>query len=141
MSQLSASYTSKGSTTAKDPTSLQKYLSKHNVPDKVYGLLQSDNISLGELTTFTNEDLKDWCVEHELKTLERRRFINAIENLDFTKKEKENLKQIEQINTNINEMIKDSKTSIESTIEEINTVCDKIQAFVETLRKSSVKKV
>ena len=57
---------------------LKAHLSKYNVADRVYGLLYNESITIDELITFTILDLKDWCNEHSLKTIEKkRRFLNS----------------------------------------------------------------
>ena len=44
----------------------------YNVPNTVYKLLCDESITVDELITFTQEELKDWCNEHSLKTIEKR---------------------------------------------------------------------
>ena len=60
---------------------LKAHLSKYNVSDTVYKLLCDESITFDELITFTTNDLKDWCNEHSLGTIERRRFVNAVKSL------------------------------------------------------------
>ena len=66
MSQLVAEQT---------PNTMQVHLSKFNVPNRV---------SIDELITFRTTDLDAWCTEHQLKTIERRRFLNAVNSLKNT---------------------------------------------------------
>ena len=144
---------------------LKEHLSKHNVSDAVYALLQQENITIDELITFTVEDLKDWCNEHKLKIIERRRFLNAIKSLPNAQsniqvsepkivevpiflgnEEKEQLNQFDDMKNNVENMIKcvteiKTKMNVDNVIEEINKVCDKIESFVETLRKNLLKQV
>ena len=154
-----------------DNINLQTHLTKHGVVSKIYNLLQEESITLPDLLTFTIEDLKDWCNEHSLKTIERRRFINAIKALPnaeeaksiakpqiqiqkeivkvyIDKEEKEQMKQFDEMKTNINTIMnniesinKQKKENTENIIKEINNVCDKIQTFVESLRKNLLQKV
>ena len=103
--------------------SLQTHLSRYNVPNGVYKLLCDESITIDELVTFTNEDLKDWCNEHSLKTIERRRFLNAVKSLPnatankkldnepkiipvlIGNEEKEQLSQFDEMKKNVENMI------------------------------------
>ena len=131
---------------------LKAHLSKYNVPVTVYGLLCGESITVDELVTFTIKDLEDWCIEHSLKTIERRRFVNAIKslpnaqsnNLQASKEkiievpiflgneEKEQLSQFDDMRNNVNKMIKhineiETKSNVNGVILEINKVCDSIE--------------
>ena len=62
--------------------------------------------------------------------------------------EKEQMKQFDDMKTNINKMIdnidninKKKKESATNIIKEINTVCDQMQTFVESLRKNLLQQV
>ena len=142
---------------------LKAHLSKYNVPDKVYALLCDESITVSELVTCTIKDLEDWCNEHSLKTMERRRFVNAIKSLPNAQsninvqppkekiiflgnEEKEQLSQFDEMKDNVNKMIKsinsiENKTKVDGVIEEINKVCDEIVTFVEKLRKNLLQQV
>ena len=144
---------------------LKAHLSKYNVPDTVYELLCKESITIDELITFTISDLQDWCNEHSLKTIEKRRFINLIKSLpnsqsnkpenEKTKivpvflgnEEKEQLLQFDDMKNNVENMIKnvnEIKTKIKNVdgvIQEINDVCDKIESFVEILRRNLLQTV
>ena len=142
---------------------LQEHLTKHDVASKVVNLLQEESITVGDLLTFTSEDLKDWCNEHSLKTIERRRFMNAVKalpNAEANKQqmkvvkvylgneEKEQMKQFDEMKTNINKLIDNIQDIIkkktcdeENVIKDINTVCDQMQVYVENLRKNLLQQV
>ena len=138
---------------------LKAHLLNHNVPANVCTLLQQESITLQELHTFTTEDLKDWCNEHKLKTIERRRLINAVKEIPKSKaskpqfiflghEEKEQINQFKQMENNvksilstINDINEKKKVNVDSIIEEINNVCNQIQTFVEDLRKTTLVKV
>ena len=146
---------------------LKGHLSKHNVPDTVYELLCRESITADELTTFTNEDLKDWCNEHSLKTIERRRLLNAVKSLlnaqaniepEKTKivqvevpvflgnEEKEQLNQFDEMKKNVTSMIHhinemQIKINVDRVVQKINQVCDEIESFVKTLRRNLLQKV
>ena len=58
------------------------------------------------------------------------------------------IQQFEEMQNNIKSMIdgigdidKDKKANVESIISEINTVCDQMQTFVESLRKDLLQQV
>ena len=142
---------------------LQQHLSKYNAPTTLYKLLCYESITVDELLTFTTNDLEDWCNEHNLKTIERRRFINAVKKLpnygqrvnnDETQaktevvflghEEKEKLNQFYEMENNVSKFIDlvhdiQTKSSIENGIKQINCVCDQIQAFVANLRKNLIR--
>ena len=147
---------------------LKAHLSKYNVPDRVYGLLNDESITIDELITFTILDLKDWCNEHSLKTIEKKRFINSIKSLpnsqsskpdaeEKTKivqvpvflgnEEKEQLAQFGDMKNNVKNMIRNVNETttklknVDAVINEINHVCDKIESFVETLRRNFLQQV
>ena len=138
---------------------LKTHLSKHNVPDHIYTLLQNDSITMSLLLTFTNDDLKDWCNEHNLKIVERRKFMNAIKelpNADANKsqfvfvgnEEKEQMSQFESMKENINNIIKNinqintqKNINAATIINEINTVCDQLNTLVDNLRTTLLQTV
>ena len=153
---------------------LRAQLTKYNVPDRVYKLLCDESITIDELSTFTTEDLKDWCDEHSLKTIERRRFLNAVKSLPNWKppanvnannpatsaatakpkivtvflgnEEKEQLTQFDEMKNNVKNMmhgivkLKD-KSNVDKVVQEIDSVCDKIESFVKQLRNNLLKQV
>ena len=101
---------------------LKQHLSEFNVPDAVYKLLVQESITFGELVTYTSDDLKDWCNEHNIKTSERRRFINAVKSLPNAeaskpsaiqkekmvfvgKEEKEQMNEFDEMETSVNKTI------------------------------------
>ena len=115
---------------------LKAHLAKYNVPDTVYKLLYDESITCDELITFTVKDLEDWCNEHSLKIIERRRFLNAVKslpnaqsNIEHTKtkivkvevpvevpvtmpiflgnEEKEQLNKFDEMKHNVEQMMKD----------------------------------
>ena len=146
---------------------LKTHLSKYNVPDTVHKLLCDESITVDELTTFTIKDLEDWCIEHSLKTIERRRFVNAVKSLPNAQsnvqplkekivevpiflgnEEKEQLSQFDEMKNNVNKMIKHineihkkSNANGVHVIQEINKVCDEIQSVVEKVRKTLLQQV
>ena len=144
---------------------LKQHLSEFNVSDAVYKLLVQESITFGELVTYTSDDLKDWCNEHNIKTSERRRFINAVKSLPNAeaskpsaiqkekmvfvgKEEKEQMNEFDEMETSVNKTIADirdtdkkSKMNVDQVIKDINDVCDQIQTFVENLRKKLIEKV
>ena len=143
---------------------IQEYLSKYNVAEKVFTLLQQESITVNELLTFTNQDLERWCDEHKLKTIERRRFINAIKALPNAEtankpeivkmflgdEEKEQLKQFDEMKSNINAMIdivgkikEKQETSINDVIKDINKLCDDIciEKLAQEMRKDLLEHV
>ena len=146
---------------------LQAHLSEFNVPNRVATLLKQENITIYELITFTVEDLKDWCNEHSLKTIERRRFLNAVNSLKnesniiggntkgrqtrlvfVTNEEKEQINEFNRMSQNVETMIKcvnnineNSLKNVNVAINEINSVCDKIESFVKQLRQSLLAKM
>ena len=143
---------------------LKTHLSKYNVPGGVYELLYDESITVDELITFTIKDLEDWCNEHSLKTIERRRFVNAIKSLPNAQsnkpdnkpkivevpvpmpiflgnEEKEQLSQFDEMKNNVQQMIKEikeiqTKSSTDGVVKQINSVCNEIESFVETLRRN-----
>ena len=172
MSQVASTDTKEGETakSREQDENLQAHLSKFSVPNRVVTLLEQENITIAELVTFTVEDLKDWCNEHSLKTIERRRFLNAVSSLknennninsnnSNTKagatrlvfvgnEEKEQINQFNQMSQNVQTMIncvnninENSTKNINVAIKEINIVCDKIESFVKQLRKNLLAKV
>ena len=142
---------------------LKTHLSKYNVSDTVYKLLCDESITVDELITFTNEELKDWCNEHSLKTIEKKRFINGVKSLPNAQanksdnepkivavlvgnEEKEHLSQFDEMKNNVQNMMNhisevQNKSNQDKIIQEIDNVCDKIQSFVEALRKNLLKQV
>ena len=132
---------------------LLAHLSKYNV-------LSNESITYDELITFTIEDLKDWCDEHNLKTIERRRFLNAVKSLPNAQasktndkpqivevaiflgnEEKEQLNTFDEMEKNIKQFLNavndiKNKANVTNVIKEINTVCDQIHILVESLRTS-----
>ena len=76
---------------------LQRHLKRYNVPDRVFNLLKQDSITCDELTTFTNNDLERWCDENQLRTIERRRFINAVKSLPNAQASKPDAPKIVQV--------------------------------------------
>ena len=100
--------------------SLKAHLSKYNVSDTVYILLYDESITIDELITFTIKDLEDWCIEHSLKTIERRSNVKRM------------IQEIDKITTKIN---------VDSVVKEINKVCNEIQWFVKRLRTTLLKQV
>ena len=146
-------------------TDLKTHLSKFSVSSRVFSLLQKQSISMDELTTFTNQDLVDWSNEQNLKIIERRRFINAVKSLKQHKQsnnnnnnnntnevkivrvflgneEKEQLSKFDEMEKNINQMIdvtndinNKKNNNVNNLIEEVNSVCDEMQSFVDSLRK------
>ena len=160
MAQLEAEYGDEGVTDTQTP--LQKHLKKHNVSDGVYKLLEEESINQAELSTFTNDELKDWCNEHNLKTIERKRFITAVKALPnaqinksqkkqvikiyLSQEEKEQMTQFNKMKQEINEMTNDineikcqNKSKVDKIMKEINQTCDQIQEFVEQLRNKSIQ--
>ena len=145
---------------------LRAHLSKYNVPHTVYKHLCDESITVDELITFRTSDLDNWCDEHNLKAIERRRFLNAVKALPnaqvntkeeinkeiiplpifLENEEKEHLGSFDAMKNNVTKMIDtvndiEKKTNIENVIEEINSVCYQIQTFVENLRKNLIKQV
>ena len=146
---------------------LRTHLTKYNVPARVYKLLCDESITADELITFRTNDLDDWCNEHSLKTIERRRFLNAVKSLPNAQankpdnkpkvvevpvpiflgnEEKEQLSQFSKMEENVQNMINhinemENKSNVDKIIKEIDNVCDGIQSFVEKLRKNLLKQV
>ena len=144
---------------------LKHYLSQYSVPDSVYSLLNDESITISELFTFTNDDLKDWCVEHKLKTIERRRFINAVQNLPnsqlsengrkqeivkvyLVNEEKEQMNELNVMKRNINNVIKhinnmskSSTNNINDIKNEITNVFYQIETLVEQSKQTQLKEV
>ena len=138
---------------------LRAHLSKYNVPDRVFDLLEKDSITADELSTFRTKDLDNWCDENELRTIEARRFVNAVKALPNAiatqpkvvkvfvgNEEKEQLTQFDEMETKINKLIenvtninKKKKANMNNIIKEINNTCAKILTFVENLRKNLVQ--
>ena len=138
---------------------LKAHFSNYNVSVNVLAMLYDESITIHELVTFTTKDLEDWCNEHSLKTIERRRFVNAVKSLPnaqankpkFTpvflgNEEKEQLNEFDEMTSNVKNMIdkikeiKDS-TCVENVVQKINDVCDEIEAFVAAWRKQLLKQV
>ena len=143
---------------------LQRHLSKYNVCDRVYKLLCHDSITVDELITFTNSELKDWCDENHLRIIEKKRFVNAIKSLPNSQaiaikhdepkivpiflgnEEQEQLSQFEKMEKSITNIMNciseiENKSNVDKVVQEINDVCDEIQSFVETLRKNLLQQV
>ena len=141
---------------------LKSWLAQHNVPDAVFNALQEDEITLSELATFSSQDLTDWSQEHGLKTIVRRRFINAIESLPnarvaenteivqiyIDKEEKEQISKFDEMTQNIKSMldkVKNIKQGLQTDVtkakEDVNRVCDEMNKFVESLRENLLKNV
>ena len=148
---------------------LQTHLSKYNVSKTVYKLLCDESIVCDELITCTIDDLEDWCNEHSLKTIDRKRFVNAIKslpnaqsNIESTRtkivevpvhvpiflgnEEKEQFSQFAEMKNNVENMIHDineikTKSAANGIILGINNCCDQIQSFVEALRGDLLKQV
>ena len=144
---------------------LREHLLKYNVPDRIFNLLKQDSITIDELSTFRTKDLDIWSDENHLRAIERRRFINAVKSLPNSQagkpdiqpkivpvlignEEKEQLNQLQfdEMTNSVENMIHhinklQNKSNVDKTIEEINSVCDEIQSFVETLRKNLSKQV
>ena len=158
MAQAVATYGSEG----EKELDLKSHLAKFNVPDRVYGLLAEESITVAELTTFRTRDLDTWADEHELKTIERRRFINAVKALPnadankpikpqivkvyLGKEEKEQMQKFSEMETNVNklitnvnEMTNENKSNVENVIKDIDSVCNQMQVFVENLRQKLLK--
>ena len=147
--------------------SLRTHLTKYNVPARVYKLLCDESITIDELTTFRTNDLDDWCNEHSLKTIERRRFLNAVKSLPNAQankpvnkprvvevpvpiflgnEEKEQLSQFDKMEENVTNMMNHinkikNKSNADKLVEEINSVCNEIQSYVEKLRKDLTRQV
>lgn len=158
MALLETKCTDEGRTAAE--TCLQNHLKKYNVPEIVYRHLEQQCITQAELVTFTSDDIKDWCNEHNLKTIERRRFINAVKALPnaeinkpkpskekeivkvyLTKEEKEQMIEFNTMKHTVHKMIKDigeikakNKSNVTTITKEINSFCNQIQIFIEQLR-------
>ena len=142
---------------------LKTHLSKHNVTDKVFKLLCKDSITIDELTTFTNEELKEWCNENSLKIIEKKRFVKAVKLLANSQanktdneakivsvfvgnEEKEQLTQFDNMKNNVKNMMNHihqfgKKSNVDKIIKEINSVCDEIQSCVEKLRNNLLNQV
>ena len=141
---------------------LQRHLSKYNVCDRVYKLLCHDSITVDELITFTNSELKDWCDENHLRIIEKKRFVNAIKSLPNSQatqhdepkivpiflgnEEQEQLSQFDKMEKSITNLMNyiseiENKSNVEKVVQEINDACDEIQSFVETLRKNLLHQV
>ena len=138
---------------------LKTHLSKYKVSDTVYKLLCDESITVDELITLTNEELKDWCNENSLKTMDKKRFINAVKSLpnaqanrpdnepvSIGNEEKEQISQFDEMKNNVKNVMNyisqvQNKSDVDKIIQEINDVCDKIQSFVESLRKNLLKQV
>ena len=145
---------------------LKTHLAKYNVPERVYNLLVEESVTVSELLTFRTTDLDYWSDEHELKAIERRRFINAVKalpNAEANKpstakpnivkiylgnEEKEQIKQFGDMKANVNKMKHTieqmngkNQTNAENAIKDVNNVCNQIQTFVENLRNKLLKKV
>ena len=158
MAQLVNSVTCEG-----EEFDLQTHLSRYNVPDRVLGLLERDSITASELLTFTSNDLEEWCYENQLKTIERRRFVNAVKALPEAEankpppnvvkvflgnEEKEQLAQFDDMKTNIKKMIneisdmnKKKQLNVDDIIKDIDNVCHQMQTLVENLRKNLLVQV
>ena len=91
MSQVDSNGTNHDSKEGELSDDLAIHLQKFSVSDRVYSLLKEDNVTTKELITFTVKDLEDWCNEHHLKTVDRRRFINAIKALPNSESHKESI--------------------------------------------------
>ena len=140
---------------------LRAHLAKYNVPNTVFKLLQQDSITVDELSAFRVKDLDNWCDENHLRTIERTRFINAVKSLPNAKankrdnqpkivflgnEEKEQLSQFDDMKNNVTNMINhihkfQNKSNVDKVAGEINSVCDEIQSYVETLRKNLLAQV
>ena len=144
---------------------LQTHLSKYNVPDRVYELLEEESITVDELITFRANDLDDWCNEHSLKTIERRRFLNAVNSLknenngnkhtnnsnSNTKveparlvfvgnEEKEQINQFNQMSQNVETMIKFVNNINENSVKNVNVAINEINGVCDKI-ESFVKQL
>ena len=143
---------------------LQTLLSKHNVPNRVYKLLEEESITVDELITFRVNDLDDWCNEHSLKTIERRRFLNAVNSLknenngnninnsnNNTKaqparlvfvgnEEKEQINQFNQMSQNVETMIKCVNNINENSVKNVNVTRNEINSVCDKI-ESFVKQL
>ena len=144
---------------------LRIHLTKYDVPVRVYKLLCGESITIDELITFRTIDLDNWCNEHKLKTIETRRFLNAVKSLPNAQankpdnkpkiiqvpiflgnEEKEQLNKFDDMKNNVKNMINyiheiENKANVDKLIEEINWVCNEIQSHVEKLRKDLTRQV
>ena len=141
---------------------LKSHLSKYSVPNTVYRFLCDESITVDELVTFTVEEVREWCNEHSLKLIEKKRFLNAVKSLpnsqankpDESKivtvflgnEEKEQLSQLDDMKNNVENIIDhineiENKSKVDEIIKEINNVCDEIQSYVERLRQTTVSQV
>ena len=68
----------------KDIFDLDNHLNKFKVSSLVQKLLSAENIDNSELITFTIDELRDWCNEHFLKTIDKKRLIEAVKALPNT---------------------------------------------------------
>ena len=113
---------------------LKSYLSKYNVPDRVYNLLCDESITFDELMTFRVKDLDEWCDEHSLKIIERRRFLNSIKSLvssQCSKYDKRNtIKNIDNIEPEeINNEVESDKAKNSKLLHKAIGVCVHITLF------------
>ena len=146
----------------KETFDLQNHLTKFDVPDRVYTLLETDGIHIGDLISWRVKDIDNWCDENSLKTKERTRFITAIKNLPnaqaakpkptimlyLEKEHKQQIQQFEQMEQNINILIeriddinKQENVNTKNITQWINDVCNEMEALVKQLKTDLLSKV
>ena len=137
---------------------LKEHLAKFNVPETVYKALSDESITVDELITFTIEDLTDWCNEHSLKIIERRRFVNAVKALPNSEankpskpkiveilldtEEKEQLSQLDEMKNGVRKTIDmintfeiEDQNKMDEISKEIRVICDEFSSLAEKVRK------
>ena len=129
---------------------LKKHLSKFNIAETTYEALSDESTTVDELITFTVDDLTDWCKEHSLTTIERRRFVNAVKalpncqaNVDILldNKEKDHLSQFDEMKNGvlktidmINKFEIEEKNNMDNISKEIDDAYDEFISFADKLR-------
>ena len=61
--------------------SLCKHLKKHGVPAVVINCVKADEIDIGDIIDYTEEEIKIWCQEHNIKMAPRKKFLKAVKML------------------------------------------------------------
>ena len=149
----------------KEIFNLKSHLRDFKVSDRVYALLESDGISVSDLTKFRIKDLDKWCDENSLKAIEQTRFIEAVKALPnaqanepiteppiiklyLGKEEQEQIEQFKKMEQNINTLIEHinvidqlSERNTNNLTQSINDACDKLETFVKQLRKDLLNQV
>ena len=132
----------------KDSAFLKDHLKKYGFYEfhKIAEAVQRKTITRDDLTKCTRTDLIELCKQYSITTIQKNRFIEAIENLDSEKQERISI--LNDLTSSITQTMKDientntrNATAINQAKETIKHRCAQLRNYIKTVEDQSIARV